>query len=519
MGRGGGLVVVGGAALVLVLGLASLRAAGVPQPAGTATGSAAGPVLVVTPSVGLVDGQQVQVSGSGFGAGSEVVLGECRQGATSVSDCSSSGAVVVADQAGSFATTFVVSTPIEIGAAEVDCTAPSTCELAAGVLPGLSSSAATPLAFAPAVPAPSPTTPSSTRYYLALGDSLATGDGAPAGQGYVDDLATHYRSAIPGLVTVDLGCPGETTVSFINGGKCPYPQGSQLAAAEAFLDQHHGQVALVTLDIGGDDITGCASSSPPFTVSADCVANALAQIATNLGTIGGGLRSAAGASVPIAGMTYFDPFVVEWLAGPAGEQEAVDSVQALDQLNTTLEDTYRAFGAVVADVAGAFSSTDLTDLVGSPYGTVPEAVAVACAWLTVVCRAGGPVTVSVHPNATGYAQIASAFEAVLGPLAANGPPPAPVSPPSSTVPAAGPTLAFTGFDALRWAAACVACVALGAGLLRVGRRRRRRRPAGALPAPGAGERARTSIPRGGPGPKPGASTSSATPASGRQGRV
>lgn len=33
-----------------------------------------------------------------------------------------------------------------------------------------------------------------TVYYLATGDSLAAGFAAPPGQGYVDDLAVHYRN-------------------------------------------------------------------------------------------------------------------------------------------------------------------------------------------------------------------------------------------------------------------------------------------------------------------------------------
>jgi lysophospholipase L1-like esterase len=494
-----------------------------PAAAAGSPASTVGPVLSVSPATALSNGQQVEVTGSGFGAGSEIVLGECRQGATAVSDCSTAGAVVVtADAAGSFETTFAVSTPIQVGAAQLDCAEPSSCELAAGVLPNLASFAAVPISFRPATPPSSSPPAASTRYYLALGDSLAAGFGAPAGEGYVDDLVRHYQGAIPGLELVDLGCPGETTVSFIDGGKCPYPQGSQLAAAEAFLGAHPGQVALVTLDIGGDDVTGCASG-PAAGVSSACVANAVTQVNTDVATIGAALRSAAGGSVPIAGMTYFDPFVVAWLNGPAGEQEAVASVQALDELNTTLTAAYGRFGAVVADVAGAFSSTDLGDLVSSSYGTVPKAVAVACAWLTVVCRAGGPVTVSVHPNATGYAQIAAAFEVALGPLGEVAPPttgsvPVSGSPPATSVPPASPTLAFTGFDAQLGAGIGALCLAVGA-ILRLLGRRRRPGPTGDSEGPGApasrggaGERVRTSIPLGGPGPKPGASASSATPA-------
>lgn len=59
---------------------------------------------------------------------------------------------------------------------------------------------------------------------------------------------------------VNLACPGETSVTFLNG-KCPFPLlrkypyvGSQLNAALNFLRAHPGQVSPVTLDIGANDV-------------------------------------------------------------------------------------------------------------------------------------------------------------------------------------------------------------------------------------------------------------------------
>lgn len=40
-----------------------------------------------------------------------------------------------------------------------------------------------------------------------------------------------------------------------------------MAAAEAFLSAHQGQVAFVTIDIGGDDITGRRRSQSPSSLS------------------------------------------------------------------------------------------------------------------------------------------------------------------------------------------------------------------------------------------------------------
>ncbi|MGH9008084.1 MAG: neocarzinostatin apoprotein domain-containing protein [Acidimicrobiales bacterium] len=423
----------------------------------------ANPTVAVSPATGLADGQTVEVTGSGFGTGSQVAVGECRTGATSVTDCSVVGALVATvDSSGSFMIQVTVSRVLTIGSSTLDCSTGGSCVMAAGQLPSLTTFATAPISFAPPPP-PAPTGPS-TRYYLALGDSLATGFGVPRGQGYADDLAAHDGTSIPGLQEMDLGCAGETTATFLSGGHCQYAQGGQLAAAETFLRSHQGQVAFVTIDIGGDDITGCATTSPTLGISQGCVDTAIAQITTNLVTIGAGLRSAAGPSVPIAGMTYFDPYVVEWLTGSAGQQLAKTSVSDLERLNAALSADYAGFGASVADVSGAFSANDLTDLVSSPYGNVPKSVAVACSWLLVLCEPGAVDAISVHANATGYAQIALAFEAVLG-IPAASPAPAP------------PTLAKTGVDVagLVWVGGASALA--GAALLFAGRRSRRRRPA------------------------------------------
>ena len=62
------------------------------------------------------------------------------------------------------------------------------------------------------------------QHYLALGDSLAYGY-QPNGDhthGYVDDFFTFLQSQ--GVKDhLNLGCPGETSSSFISGGRCPYP--------------------------------------------------------------------------------------------------------------------------------------------------------------------------------------------------------------------------------------------------------------------------------------------------------
>ena len=55
---------------------------------------------------------------------------------------------------------------------------------------------------------------------------------------------------------LQLGCPGETSLSMINGkdSLCDYSAGSQLEAAVRFLGRHPDQVSFVTIDIGANDV-------------------------------------------------------------------------------------------------------------------------------------------------------------------------------------------------------------------------------------------------------------------------
>ena len=75
----------------------------------------------------------------------------------------------------------------------------------------------------------------------------------PGGQrtstGYADDVAAAERSRWSDLRLVELGCPGETTATMLNGGSlCPYRSGSPRAAATSFLHRHPSTV-LITVDL------------------------------------------------------------------------------------------------------------------------------------------------------------------------------------------------------------------------------------------------------------------------------
>jgi lysophospholipase L1-like esterase len=266
-----------------------------------------------------------------------------------------------------------------------------------------------------------------TRYYVALGDSLSQGmqpDSAGlivnTDQGYADQLYAIERRRLPGLKLVKLGCGGETTTSMLTGRGngdapllgCARAGGSQTAAAERFLRAHHrrGEVALLTLDIGANDVVGCASG-PTFQIS--CVTKGVEQIDANLPVIMRRLRRAAGAGVPMASMTLYDPFLQLYLT-PSTRTEALDVNFYAHNLNHALERLYRAGRFRIAHVDTAFSTyqtSTTTSLAGQPQ-PVPVAVAEICR-LTWMCAAA-PVGPDIHANRTGYALIAQAFAAAFG---------------------------------------------------------------------------------------------------------
>ena len=164
-----------------------------------------------------------------------------------------------------------------------------------------------------------------------------------------------------------------------------YPHKTQLAEAVAFLHAHSRHVLLVTIDIGGNDVLG---------------EGGVPQIQANLPVILAALRAAAGPAVPIAGMNYYNPFLVEWFDDPSSLQGHIDDLVGF---NDVLEGDYTAAGDPVADVEGAFSSTDTT----VQRDGIPLDVDRICSW-TWMCVVG-----DLHPNAAGYGAIARAFEDAL----------------------------------------------------------------------------------------------------------
>ena len=258
-----------------------------------------------------------------------------------------------------------------------------------------------------------PGVPPAGSYYLSLGDSLAQGVQAdPFGHvgdtdhGYADQFYGMIHPAHRNMRLVKLGCSGETTRSMIRGRHCPYPAGSQLAQAVAFLHDHRGRVALITLDIGANDPGSCMSR-PSVAQLATCVARFIPQATSNLATITRRLHQAS-PGTRIVAMNYYLPALGAWRHGLGGQLLARASELVTDGYNHLLTHVYQANGVRVADVFSAFHTASFSPSVTVPgFGPLPRNVAAICQW-TWECAAG-PRGPNIHPNRVGYQVIAHAF--------------------------------------------------------------------------------------------------------------
>ena len=253
---------------------------------------------------------------------------------------------------------------------------------------------------------------SATHYYLALGDSLAA-SAQPTGDfthGYAEQLHSMLASDDPKLELKKFGCGGESSVSMRFGSQLPsvvlscgsphfyknvlFAKGTQLAEAESFLEAHKGKVALITIDIGANDLQRLDAQGDVALClfePAGC-ASQQARLVENLDVIIEVLRAAA-PDVPIVGMTYYNVFSKLWYDDPLTALVVSGRVASV---NAAIASTYEAHGVPVADVAGAFEN-----------GVFPNSADNVCKW-TWYCLVG-----DVHLNTAGYGVVAKEFLAAI----------------------------------------------------------------------------------------------------------
>ena len=249
--------------------------------------------------------------------------------------------------------------------------------------------------------------------YLALGDSVAAGTQQPlpfTPNGYTNELFDHLEDEYEFDNFVNLACPGEDTVEMRFGiGSACYGSGgtSQLDVAVAYLTANPGEVKLISIVMGANDILGCSPADPP------CFFGQLGQIGANLPVIIGTLQTVA-PGVPIVAMNYYNPNLAFWVTGPAGPALATQSLAIISVFNGTLEGIYDAAGVPVADVETAFGTFK------TGGGDPPRNVRLVCK-LTLMCEKSGGVFVlspqpDIHPSNRGYRRIAATHADLLDDL-------------------------------------------------------------------------------------------------------
>jgi lysophospholipase L1-like esterase len=241
---------------------------------------------------------------------------------------------------------------------------------------------------------------------LALGDSWAAGAGAPPGEGYVPQLhralQEDFNCSGAGPVQSEAGCPQLELVSVALGGATtPSMIDEQLPQATSLLEARNGNlnprddVELVTLHIGGNDVTNPIIAACLGGLTATCLGVIQAEFAAygaDLDTALSRLRKAAG-DAPIVIGTYDNPIATCVLGGVQGAVQLADLVlegnPAVPGVSQGLHDIMREVAAdydvQVAEVYGDLNSQD---------------------WV------GGDDC--LHPDASGYDKVTIAFLEVLG---------------------------------------------------------------------------------------------------------
>jgi lysophospholipase L1-like esterase len=266
--------------------------------------------------------------------------------------------------------------------------------------------------------------PAAQQLLVSLGDSYASGYQPPAAGKFAGNTTQGFVYQVPPLASkrgwklnvVNFACGGATTTSILRQKGCPkaalgpgarpYDGTTQVKAATGFIAKHRAQVGLITISIGGNDVTACARDP---TTAVPCVANAIAPLKRNLGSLVRQVRKAAGPRTRIVGITYPDVILGAYLT-PGGQSLATLSVDAFRTIiNPALQaeyDTVRATFVDVTRATGAYIPLSQTTTL-DPYGTVPQAVAKVCT-LTWYCAAQ-----DIHARAPGYKLIAELIARTL----------------------------------------------------------------------------------------------------------
>jgi len=278
---------------------------------------------------------------------------------------------------------------------------------------------------------------SKTKYVVSLGDSFSAGVQPGPGVSrsfsypkvsYANQMLARASKLLHTKLKLEmLACGGATTESMVgadikpcdpgaSGFKLPYantsPRTSQLRYATRFLRDHRGQVAFVTMTMGGNDLLRCVDSATGG-FDLNCITSSYGAISSELPKIAARVRQAAGPHVPVLGTGYYDPYLAFYLRGPDQQALAQASVGIESQLNATLRKAFKTAGWSFTNPDAVFGTNTPLDQTTNldPYGQVPVEVAMVCE-MSWMC-APAPQGPNIHPNQAGYAAYASALLSTL----------------------------------------------------------------------------------------------------------
>ncbi len=270
--------------------------------------------------------------------------------------------------------------------------------------------------------------------YLALGDSLAfgyqaskvtacapTGCTSPDTQfstGYVNVFASLFGATTPGVKTVNLGCPGETSATLNNAtntttGCTTYPFAihsnhpgkTQLQAAVQVLRDKGKKVNPVTIDIGANDVlalkNGCTAASGAIDlVCIQAGAPAVfASIQKNLSKTLCTLRDEGGKTKEIIVIGLYNPLYVP-VYFQAGAAAAAGTDALSNQLNALTAATAANYHAKFTDPMPTFNPGN---------GSNPPVELATLNALTAIFSG------DIHPTDAGYSALAGLVQATAGP--------------------------------------------------------------------------------------------------------
>jgi len=118
-----------------------------------------------------------------------------------------------------------------------------------------------------------------------------------------------------------------------------------------FLRRNRGKVGLITVSIGGNDVTACVREPDPVA----CVGPATERVKANGKLLLERVRRAAGRKPRIVGITYPDVILGSWVSGLQADRDlaALSVIAFKSLLNPALKEMYQSVGGRFVDVTAA----------------------------------------------------------------------------------------------------------------------------------------------------------------------